>query len=215
MAKQLVRLWERPSYDGKRFTYYLLYADEQGKRRQKSLGHANRRKAESQRAKLERKLVMGIVEPGSMKLKDFVEGDPLGKDTSVADKLVNDLGLEPRRHLREYPPNAKEGTHCYKSSRCEDSSYIDPVIEYDHDEGCSITGGYVYRGTGIPGLQGTYMYSDFCSGTLWGAKKQGNGAVQSYKSLDSGLNIASFAEGNDGELYVIHLQGEVYKIVAK
>ena len=111
--------------------------------------------------------------------------------------------------------NAKEGTHCYKSSRCEDSAYIDPVIEYDHDEGCSVTGGYVYRGTGIPGLQGTYMYSDFCSGTLWGAKKQGNGAVQSYKSLDSGLNIASFAEGNDGELYVIHLQGEVYKIVAK
>jgi len=73
MAKQLVRLWERPSYDGKKFRYYLLYKDEQGKRRQKSLGHADRRKAERQRARLERKLMMGTVEPGSMKLTNFVE----------------------------------------------------------------------------------------------------------------------------------------------
>ena len=73
MAKQLVRLWERPSYDGKKFTYYLLYTDEQGRRRQKSLGHADRRKAERQRGQFERRLRMGIVEPGSMKLRDFVE----------------------------------------------------------------------------------------------------------------------------------------------
>ena len=71
--KQLVRLWERPSSDGERFTYYLLYTDEQGKRKQKSLGHADRRKAERQKAQFERKLVMGIVEPGSMRLSDFLE----------------------------------------------------------------------------------------------------------------------------------------------
>ncbi|MHC4509832.1 MAG: tyrosine-type recombinase/integrase [Planctomycetota bacterium] len=73
MAKQLVRLWERPSHDGRRFTYYLLYTDEQSRRRQKSLGHADRRKAERQRGQLERELRMGAVEPGSMKLRDFVE----------------------------------------------------------------------------------------------------------------------------------------------
>lgn len=71
--EQLVRLWERPSYDGSKFRYYLLYTDEQGKRRQKSLGHADRRKAERQRAQLERKLRMGIIEPGSMKLSEFLE----------------------------------------------------------------------------------------------------------------------------------------------
>ena len=69
----LVRLWERPSYDGRRFRYYLLYTDERGRRRQKSLGHADHRKAERQRAQFERKLVMNVVEPGSMKLRDFVE----------------------------------------------------------------------------------------------------------------------------------------------
>ena len=73
MAKQLVRLWKRPSYDGKRFTYYLLYTDEQGRRRQKSLGHTDARKAERQRAQFERELRMGILEPDSMKLRDFVE----------------------------------------------------------------------------------------------------------------------------------------------
>ncbi len=87
--KQLVRLWERPSYDGRRFRYYLLYTDERGRRRQKSLGHADRRKAERQRAQFECKLTMGVVEPGSMKLSDFVKnslsktGDQIRESTRM------------------------------------------------------------------------------------------------------------------------------------
>lgn len=71
--KQLATLWKRPSYDGRRFTYYLLYTDEQGRRRQKSLGHADTRKAERQRAQFERDLRMGSIEPRSMKLSVFLE----------------------------------------------------------------------------------------------------------------------------------------------
>ena len=71
--RQLVKLWERPSYDGKSFTYYLLYTDDKGKRKQLSLGHTDSRKAERQRDKLERKLRMGRVVPGSLKLKDFLK----------------------------------------------------------------------------------------------------------------------------------------------
>lgn len=78
MVKQLVRLWERPSYDGRRFRYYLLYTDLQGRRRQKSLGHADRRKAERQRAQFERRLTMDVMDPDSMKFRDFVE-DSLSK----------------------------------------------------------------------------------------------------------------------------------------
>ena len=70
---KLVTLWERPSSDGKGFTYYLLYTDENGKRRQRSLAHADSRKAERQRAIFERHLRMGQVEPGSLKLEDFVK----------------------------------------------------------------------------------------------------------------------------------------------
>ena len=70
--KQLVKLWQRPSWDGRSFTYYLIYIDENNKRKQKSLGHANKRKAEQQMASLERELHMGVVEPCSMKLSSFI-----------------------------------------------------------------------------------------------------------------------------------------------
>ncbi len=69
---RLALLWERPSYDGNGFTYYFLYVEENGKRRQKSLGHSDRRKAERQRTKFERKLRMGKVEPGSLTIKELV-----------------------------------------------------------------------------------------------------------------------------------------------
>jgi integrase len=71
--KQLVKLWERPSFDGKKFRYYLLFTDDEGKRRQKSLGHANRQKAERERAQLERHLQMALSDACPMSLKQFVE----------------------------------------------------------------------------------------------------------------------------------------------
>ena len=71
--KQLVKLWQRPSWDGRSFTYYLIYFDENNKRKQKSLGHANKRKAERQRAAFERELRMGIMDPCSMNLSTFIE----------------------------------------------------------------------------------------------------------------------------------------------
>ena len=71
--KQLVILWERPSSDGRSFTYYMIYTDEKGKRHQKSLGHSDARKAERQRAKFERHLRMGCVEPQSLPLSEFLK----------------------------------------------------------------------------------------------------------------------------------------------
>jgi len=70
--KQLVKLWKRPSYDGQSYTYYLLFSDENGKRRQSSLGHSDAKKAENQRARLERELRMGGTQPISMGLKGFL-----------------------------------------------------------------------------------------------------------------------------------------------
>jgi integrase len=96
--KQLVRLWERPSYDGRKFTYYLLHTDEQGRRRQKSLGHADRRKAERQRGQFERRLRMGIVEPGSMTLRDFVQ-DSL---TRTGDQIRESTHREYRSAMEDF-----------------------------------------------------------------------------------------------------------------
>ncbi len=108
--------------------------------------------------------------------------------------------------------NPKEGTRCYQSTNCSNPDFIDPVIEYSHEYGCSVTGGYVYRGSAMPSLQGTYLYSDYCSGVLWGGRDNGNGGYESFEILSTQLNVASFAEGNDGEIYIIHLGGEIYRL---
>jgi len=109
--------------------------------------------------------------------------------------------------------NGKEGKHCYVHDLCENGHYKDPILEYDHSAGnCSITGGYVYRGKAFPALQGRYFYGDFCSGKVSQVIQSENGDYRSLPALDSGLNIASFAEDNDGELYIIHLGGTIHRI---
>jgi glucose/arabinose dehydrogenase len=121
-----------------------------------------------------------------------------------------------------YGWNLREGTHCYKKKGCDSPELIDPVAEYSHGPGCSVTGGYVYRGDAIEALQGVYLYGDFCSGTIWGlypnaeneTGKSGN-KFSNKVLMQSKLMISSFAEDNKGELYVIHYDGEIYKIVPR
>jgi len=111
--------------------------------------------------------------------------------------------------------NGREGTHCYVHDLCDNQQFKDPILEYDHSRGkCSVTGGYVYRGKAYSSLHGLYFYGDFCSGGIWAVSQAGDGSYRSHHVLDSGLNIASFAEDNDGELYVIHLGGGIYRIEA-
>lgn len=142
-------------------------------------------------------------------------------DKSTGDLWVADVGQNNWEEISimskpgNYGWNGKEGTHCYESNLCNNPEFIDPVIEYDHDHGCSVTGGYVYRGTAIPFLQGSYLYSDFCSGTLWSASKNSKGDFESSEILSTGLNVASFAESNKGEIYIVHLDGELYQLVQK
>ena len=70
--KKLVRLWRRPTYDGQKYTYYLVYYDKDGRRKQKALGHTDKRKAEKQCAQLSRELRTDTVEVGSMRLSEFL-----------------------------------------------------------------------------------------------------------------------------------------------
>ncbi len=107
-----------------------------------------------------------------------------------------------------------EGTHVRGSTTpCNNSAFIDPVAEYDHAAGCSITGGYVSRGASIPALTGVYLYGDFCSGTIWGLRETSGSAPTVQALISSGLSVVSFAESNDGELYVVDLGGTLQRIV--
>ena len=91
-----------------------------------------------------------------------------------------------------------------------------PIFEYGHDEGCSVTGGYVYRGSRVPSLGGVYVYGDACSGTVWGLVEQ-DGAAADQRELEvgagggSGFSISSFGEDAAGELYLLDLGTGVYR----
>jgi uncharacterized repeat protein (TIGR03806 family) len=108
--------------------------------------------------------------------------------------------------------NTMEGTHCYNAASCDQTGLSLPVAEYDHTQGFAVTGGYVYRGRDIDFLQGLYLYADFSTGRIWALQQTGQNQYASTELLDTPLNIASFAEDHDGELYVVDLGGGILKI---
>ena len=104
-----------------------------------------------------------------------------------------------------------EGTHCFKPSKgCRQSDNLTlPVTEYANGGGrCSVTGGYVYRGSEVPSLLGTYLFGDYCSGEIMGFK-DGTHAIL----MDTSLNISSFGEDEVGEVYVIGHGGSVHRLI--
>lgn len=112
-----------------------------------------------------------------------------------------------------YGWSVMEGDHCYAAATCTSEGLDRPVAEYSHDEGCSITGGFVYRGTRMPGIQGHYFYSDYCTGFLRSLRYEGGRAVdaRSWEVGDMG-SVLSFGEDAAGELYVLSANGRVYRL---
>ncbi|HWJ24714.1 MAG TPA: PQQ-dependent sugar dehydrogenase [Gemmatimonadaceae bacterium] len=116
-----------------------------------------------------------------------------------------------------YGWNVMEGAHCYPiGGSCGTSGLHLPAIEYDHSQGCSITGGFVYRGAAIPELAGHYFYSDWCGG--WLASMTGDathGFTTRRWSVPNVGNVTSFGEDGARELYVVSGGGAVYRIVKR
>jgi glucose/arabinose dehydrogenase len=129
-----------------------------------------------------------------------------------------DVGLASRRGGENYGWNIMEGSRCFSpASNCPTAGLILPVAEYSHGEGCSVTGGYVYRGCRMPGYHGTYFYGDYCSALVRSFRLQ-NGAAVDQRDWTSALSrdvdaISSFGVDGDGELYIVDHNGEVFRIV--
>ncbi|MGH8925211.1 MAG: PQQ-dependent sugar dehydrogenase [Acidimicrobiia bacterium] len=104
-----------------------------------------------------------------------------------------------------------EGSNCL-SGPC--GGFVGPVAEYTHSQGCSITGGYVYRGTALAGLAGTYFYSDFCEGTLRSFRYTGTGITDSkiWGEVGDMGSVTSFGVDSAGEIYVVTQDGRIRKI---
>jgi glucose/arabinose dehydrogenase len=108
-----------------------------------------------------------------------------------------------------------EGSQCLSGPGCDQTGLALPVFEYSHDQGCSITGGYVYRGSAIPAIQGLYFYADHCQGWVRSFRYAGGAAteVTDWPRLRPGGFINSFGEDAAGELYVLTLGGGVFKVI--
>lgn len=133
----------------------------------------------------------------------------------VGQNLWEEVNVQPAgsRGGENYGWPIMEGTHCFQASTCDREGLTLPVAEYSHDLGCSITGGYVYRGAAQPALQGVYFYGDYCSGRIWGVAPTADGAWQAAELLESDAQISSFGETEDGELVVVDYAGNLFRLV--
>ncbi len=112
--------------------------------------------------------------------------------------------------------NIMEGNHCYPppSDTCDMTGLTLPIAEYSHDEGRSITGGFVYRGPLIAQLRGTYVFGDFVGGNIWGLDEESPGVWTRSLLLATSLSINSFGQDGAGELYVLDYNGAVFRLRA-
>lgn len=150
-------------------------------------------------------------------------------DRSTGDLYIADVGqneieevdVSPRSdgggRGANYGWNIMEGNSCFEAGSCDRNGLVLPVTQYTHADGCSVTGGFVYRGDAIPSLQGTYFYADFCSGWVRSFRYAGGtaGDQRNWPSLAPGGSVPSFGEDARGELYVMSADGGVYKVVER
>lgn len=134
---------------------------------------------------------------------------------------IADVGQQTREEVNRQAPgeagnnygwNRLEGSGCFSGSGCSSAGTVLPVAEYGRSEGCSVTGGYVYRGSAYPDLRGIYLFGDFCSGRVFGLRpSSGDGAGFVRETLaETGLPIASFGEDQAGNVYLVGYHGTVY-----
>lgn len=145
-------------------------------------------------------------------------------DRLLGDLFIGDVGQNTREEVDVQPPGAggrnygwkiMEGTLCLGDASgcpgtvpgCGSPAFTAPVLDYGHTAGrCSITGGYRYRGTGVPGLAGAYVYADYCTGEIFVASQNG-AAWTSGLLVDAPYNVSAFGEDEQGELYVANYSG--------
>ena len=168
-------------------------------------------------------------------------------DRLTGDMIIGDVGqslweeinfeLFPNKGGKNYGWNVMEGNHCYpEDSKCNSDNLTMPVFEYPNNanyaktlfgikqpnmDGCSITGGYVYRGNELVDMDGRYIFGDYCTGKIWSIVVNENESINLKNHTDSIMNsigkkefyLSSFGEDNKGEIFIIDYNGTIYKLV--
>jgi glucose/arabinose dehydrogenase len=143
-------------------------------------------------------------------------------DRDMGDLWIGDVGSATYEEVNQQPGasaggenygwDLMEGNACRAEGGCD--AFVAPISGFDRDEGCVVTGGYVYRGSAIPDLHGVYLFADYCSGRVWGLVRDASNTWIRLDPVETGLRISSFGEDATGELYVVDIQGAVYRLVA-
>ena len=160
-------------------------------------------------------------------------------DAKTGDLMIADVGQNLWEYVfavggddtsnKNFGWNVVEGSHCFLNETCDKRRFTPPVIEYPHEEGCSITGGFTYRGKALPMLDGRYFYADFCTGLLrsftWTrdlSSPAAPGWVRDHWDWKAAIDkrgelsqISSFGVDHDGELYIVLLTGSIYRLGPK
>lgn len=132
----------------------------------------------------------------------------------VGQWLYEEIDFQPAssRGGENYGWSAFEATHPYLEDETVLGEHTPPILEYGHDAGLSVAGGYVYRGQDLPQLDGLYFYGDYVNGIVWVAYRDESGAWQSETFMDTPFVISSFGEDEQGELYLVDYKGAIYRL---
>ncbi len=140
---------------------------------------------------------------------DFATGRLFAADVGQNDWEEVDIIMRGRN----YGWNIVEGPNCYPpgTASCNRTGLTDPISFYGRDEGASVTGGYVFRGPANPGLNGDYIFGDFVSGRIWALRENSSGSWNRRLLMDTSLRISSFGVDESGRLYVVDLNGSIFR----
>ena len=146
-------------------------------------------------------------------------------DRLTGDLFIGDVGQNAWEEIDFLPSDTpaganfgwdyKEASTFFEGQIPDGLALVDPVAEYTREDGCSVTGGYVYRGAELETWQGVYIYGDFCTGKVWGLLQQADGSWSNELLYDLDINISSFGLDATGELYIAGLGGSIFKLVAR
>jgi glucose/arabinose dehydrogenase len=140
-------------------------------------------------------------------------------DRETNEIWVGDVGGRRFEELGRLERGGHHGWPVFEAETCRRepcvlAPRVAPAYSYDHGDGCAVIGGYVYRGQALPDLRGVYLFSDFCNGRISGLFPDGEGGVRESLLAHTEIKISSFAQGPQGEIYVVEIGGRIHRITA-
>ena len=145
-------------------------------------------------------------------------------DSATGDLYIADVGQNQWEEINFQPADSPGGENygwrvfeasTIFSGEPDPGNTVFPIAEYDHSQGCSVTGGYVYRGADLPAMDGVYLFGDWCSGNIWASYRTTDNTWETMPfQRNTGYNISSFGESETGELYLVDYRGRILQLVA-